>query len=187
VFFVARCPVCRRPGPSPCERCCGALTPPARSGAPALFAYEGTGRDLVHALKYRNGRSAVGAVGAAMAARAASYAPDVVTWAPTSSARRHARGYDQAELLARRVAAGLRCPCRRLLRRSDGAGPQTFRGRQERLRAPPTFVVARGVEGLAVLLVDDVVTTGATLRAAASALRSAGAARVAVLAAAATP
>jgi predicted amidophosphoribosyltransferase len=154
---------------------------------PALFAYEGTGRDLVQALKYRNGRSAVAALGVAMAAKVAARVPDVVTWAPTSSGRRHLRGYDQAELLARSIAAALRCPCRRLLCRTDRAGPQTARGREERLRAPPEFLVGRGVEGLAVLVVDDVVTTGATLRAAASALRGAGAARVEVLAAAATP
>jgi predicted amidophosphoribosyltransferase len=117
----------------------------------------------------------------------AAVAPDValVTWVPTTAARSRGRGFDQAELLARAVAARAARPCRRLLIRSPGA-PQTGRSLAARLEGPrlrATGIVA----GLDVLLVDDVVTSGATMAAAARALRDAGASAVHGVAAAATP
>ena len=86
---------------------------------------------------------------------------DLVTWAPTSSARIAERGFDQAELLARAVARELGVPCRRLLYRAHG-GPQAGRGRAARLLGP-SFRARAPRRGLRVLLVDDVVTTGGTL------------------------
>jgi predicted amidophosphoribosyltransferase len=151
-----------------------------------VLAYEGDGRRLLHSLKYRNGRAVAGALGSAMAALVDPGEVDVVTWAPTSATRRRARGYDQAEVLARAVARHLGVPRRRLLRRTDHTGPQTGRRRAERLARAPTFVPARAVSGR-VLVVDDVVTTGATLHAASSALLAAGATSVRAVAAAATP
>ena len=128
----------------------------------------------------------VRALARAMARRVRHERVDVVTWAPTSARRRRRRGYDQAELLARAVAWRLGVPCRRLLRRvDDPRGPQTGRTRAERL-AGPTFVARRRVRGV-VLVVDDVVTTGATLRAAETALLAGGARSVRSIAAAATP
>jgi predicted amidophosphoribosyltransferase len=121
-----------------------------------------------------------------MARRARRYDVDLVTWAPTSASRRRERSYDQAEVLARAVAWRLGVPCRRLLRRADGSPPQTGRTREERLDDGPAFEARRRVRGT-VLLVDDVVTTGATLRAAEAALRAAGAEAVHCVAAAATP
>jgi predicted amidophosphoribosyltransferase len=153
---------------------------------PALFAYAGPGRRLVLALKHGNARPLVRALARAMAVRARRTPVDVVTWAPTSADRRRRRGYDQAELLARAVAWRLGVPCRRLLARVDeGRGPQTGRSRAQRLEGP-VFVARRGVRG-AVLVVDDVVTTGATLRAAEAALLLGGAQAVRCIAAAATP
>ena len=149
----------------------------------AAFRYDGAGRRLILALKYRNRRGLLVPVALAMAQLVDRRTFDVVTWAPTGAARRRARGYDQAELLARQVARALGLPCRRLLRRAPGSGPQAGLGRDGRL-AGPVFVCARPVRGR-VLVVDDVVTTGATLRAAAHALQGAGAVFVQVLAAAA--
>jgi competence protein ComFC len=110
---------------------------------------------------------------------------DVVTWAPTSKDRRRRRGFDQAELLARRVARELGLPSAALLRRAHGP-PQTGRLAAER-RVGPAFVVVAARVPSHVLVVDDVVTTGATLTAAARALRHAGAATVVGVAAARTP
>jgi len=178
--------VCRRDGPAPCSRCAAAATPAPKTGAvPAVLAFEGPGRRLLLALKYGNAKPVVRSLATAMARQARRHHVDVVTWAPTSAGRRRRRGYDQAEVLARAVAWRLGLPCRGLLRRVDEGPPQTGRSREERLEGP-SFVARRRVRG-SVLVVDDVVTTGATLRAAEAALHQAGASAVHCLAAAATP
>jgi competence protein ComFC len=161
----------------------------------ALLAYEGAGRELVARAKYRNRRAALPWLAAAMAALVAGVDVDLVTWVPTTPDRRRRRGFDQAELLARRVAARLGRPCRGVLRRLPGPA-QTGLPLAAR-RAAPRLVAASGpawswrrpvpLAGARVLLVDDVVTSGATATAAAVALRRAGAAGVVVLAAARTP
>ena len=190
------CPVCGAVGSAPCGACWAQLRPAAPGPVPAgldrcrsLLSYEGVGRELLARLKYRNARSSLAWLASGMASLAARMVVDLdvrhVTWAPTSGVRRRARGYDQAELLARRVAADLGLACGRRLRRLPGP-PQTGRGRDERLLGPA--FVGRGppVEG-AVLLVDDLLTTGATLTAAARALRVAGATTVVAVTAGRTP
>ena len=158
--------------------------PPGLDGCGALLAYEGVGREVVARLKYRNARATVPWLAEGMAALAAGRVTDVVTWVPTTGARRRARGFDQGEILARAVARRLVLPCRPLLRRLSGP-PQTGASRAARLTGP-RLVLRRGasVAGRRVLLVDDVVTTGGTLVAAARVLRAAGAAQVTAVAAA---
>ncbi len=96
----------------------------------------------------------------------------VVTWAPTSDARRRARGVDQSEILARHVGAFVRLPTKQLLRKVTQVA-QTGAPRAQRLSQ--VAFVARTPRGLAsVVVIDDVVTTGATMTAAATALRNAG-------------
>jgi predicted amidophosphoribosyltransferase len=191
--------------------------PPGLDGWVAAFVYEGVAREIVARLKYRNERAAVpwlaDAMVAALAAEASEHAMeqvsgrtgtgaapraeasehatiDTVTWAPASAARRRGSGFDHGELLARAVARRVGLPVAGLLRRQPGP-PQTGAGRAARSRGPALVAVGSRsgsrLPGRAVLLVDDVVTTGATLGAAARALRRAGAARVVALSAAATP
>jgi len=150
----------------------------------ALLDYDGAGRELVARLKYRNARGSVRFLAGGMAALVAGARPDVVTWAPTTPARLRKRGFDQAELLARRVARELRVPCRRLLRRGPGPA-QTGRDAAARLTGP-SFAARCALHGETVLLLDDVVTTGATVAAAAGSLRRSGADRILVVAAART-
>jgi len=142
------------------------------------------GRELVARLKYRNARSAVPFLADAMSACAAGIDADVVTWVPTTPARRRQRGFDQGQVLAVAVARRLGLRCVPVLRRLPGP-PQTGRTLVER-RTGPTFR-ARGRAPARVLLVDDVVTSGATATAAARALRAAGSAGVHMVVAARTP
>jgi len=195
MLLPGRCGACGRAGPSPCGACRNELVPARSLPAPpqvdrcaALLDYAGVGREVVARLKYRNARSSLAFLAAGMAALVDPIAVDVVTWVPTTAERRRQRGFDQSELLARAVARRLERPCEALLRRLPGPA-QTGRALAERRRGPafearrtrPTAVARR------VLLVDDVVTTGATVTAAARTLRAAGgASHVQVVAAART-
>jgi ComF family protein len=185
-----RCAACGTPGDDLCHRCRFSLASaqvadhsPLRSpaGIRAAFAFEGVARELIVALKFRHARSAAGVLAAQMVRRLRLEHIDVVTWAPTSARRVRRRGYDQAEAIARAIARQLGVPCRRLLYRAHG-DPQTGKSRIDRL-AGPAFRARRPRDGLTVLVVDDVVTTGATLLTAAEALRAAGVARVELVAA----
>jgi predicted amidophosphoribosyltransferase len=167
-------------------RAVGEMPPPVPlSGLWAAFAYVGAGRELLARLKYRNQRSCVRWVASAMAGVLPSgLVVDAVTWAPTSPRRRRRRGFDQAELLARALGRETGLPVVCLLNRVDAAG-QTGRSRSQRYCAP-AFSPRRSPQS-AVLVVDDVVTTGATLQAAASALIRAGCGHVEAVVAGATP
>ena len=140
---------------------------------------------MVHGLKYRNRRVVARQLAAVLVRRLPQLPVDLVTWAPTGAVRVRRRGFDQAELLARAVARELGVPCRRLLYRSHGT-VQTGADRAARLEGP-SFRGRAASGGLSVLLIDDVVTTGATLAAARRALLDAGVAEVWSAAAAATP
>lgn len=197
MFLATTCAGCNEPGSALCHRCRFSLASSplivADAGVIAAFPFEGTGRQVLLALKYRNHRRVVRLLADVMVQRLSSVeidsvrvdAVDVVTWAPTSSRRVRERGFDQAEVLARAVARRLGVPCVRMLYRSHGL-PQTGRSRSERL-VGPAYRGRAPRNGLRVLLIDDVVTTGATLAAARRSLEEAGVSRVVALAAAATP
>lgn len=153
----------------------------------AAFAYEGVGAVILRALKFSNARGVATVVASMMAPLVRSDALTIVTWAPTSAIRRRRRGYDQAEVLARALARQLGLPCAPLLTRRARDGPQTGRNRADRLDGPTFAARRQNLAGHRVGVVDDVVTTGATLVAACHALRGAGAEIVIPIVAAATP
>ncbi len=194
MIFQIRCAGCDAPGAAVCTTCRFALLSPrprpGSHGVHAAVAYTGRARKVVLGLKYRNrrqvGRHLAGLVVNAIVANGDHRGVEVVTWAPTSDARRRSRGFDQGELVARHVARQLGVPCRRLLARTGPAAGQTGRSRVERLLGPE-FVARPGCEGRRVIVVDDVVTTGATLRAAGAALRHAGVRDPRLYAVASTP
>ena len=199
--FRAECAGCHEPGPLVCPRCRFAVVAapaPVLDGAHMMAAFEfgGAVRQLLHGLKYRNRRRVAHEL-TALAVRhlgaRAFVGIDVVTWAPTGGAHLRSRGFDQAELIARAVARHLGVPCRRLLYRAHGEAqsPQTGRSRAERLagagfRAKPGLFRAFGGSP-GVLVVDDIVTSGATLNKARDMLLVAGAGSVRCMALAATP
>jgi ComF family protein len=110
------------------------------------------------------------------------FEPDAVTWVPLSGRRRAQRGYDQSRALARSIGRRLDLPVVRLVDRIRDTPAQATLSRRLRVRAVRGAFRARGAAMPAkVLLVDDVLTTGATAAACARALRSAGASRVGLL------
>jgi ComF family protein len=115
-----------------------------------------------------------------MAARVGEFPIDVVVPVPLHPSRRRERGYDQAALLARGLAVTLDLTYDgQVLRRTRRTRQQTtldVRGRQRNVAG--AFAATLPLDGEAVLLIDDVVTTGATIESAAMALREAGADRV---------
>jgi predicted amidophosphoribosyltransferase len=182
VLLGSACAVCGAHGAVVCPSCAAALEPaPALppplevDGWSALLRYDVAARALLTGLKNHHRRDLVGWVADGLVAALPPPPPAVVTWAPTGRDRRQARGFDQAELLARALARRWRLPCRGLLVRRPGP-PQAGRGAADR-RSHPGFRARPGAPG-AVLVVDDVATTGATLTAAARALRAAGAEEV---------
>lgn len=110
---------------------------------------------------------------------------DVVTWVPLARRRRAERGYDQARALAHALAPLLGLPDRALLRRKSSTGAQARRpGTERRSAMAGAFTPISSVTSMRVLLVDDVLTTGATAADCARALVEAGARRVHVVTAA---
>lgn len=140
----------------------------------APFIYEGDVRSRILRLKYANERRIAPELARDVArhAIARGFRPDVVTWIPTTRRKLRKRGIDHAELLAENVARILAVPCRQLLVRANNAS-QTGQTRNVRM-SQVRFRARRPASARAVLVVDDVVTTGASMRAARRALRDAG-------------
>jgi predicted amidophosphoribosyltransferase len=190
-LFRGGCVLCGAGREPLCPGCGRHLSPPPTGTVrgigpvPALFAYEGGGARVVQALKFRDGRRLVAPLADGLTGLAELGPDALVSWIPTSGSRRRRRGFDQAELLARALARRLDRPCRPVLRRLPGPS-QTGRSRAERaanvaFRAMPT----RPVRNLVVI--DDVCTTGATIRAARDALTAAACTDVRFVVVARTP
>lgn len=181
-----------------CETCSRGLD--ARLGAPAGTAiglpgdipadllqlewcapFHGLVRDALHAIKYGGEQRLAGPLGAAVARRWArvGVGTDVVAHVPVHADRARQRGYDQAELIGRSAARELGLPHVPALvrQRATIAQFELDRGRRatnvrDAFAVHPGF--AASLAGRWVLLVDDVVTTGATLSACATTLRRVG-------------
>jgi len=133
-------------------------------------------------LRGRRGYGAVLAEGMARVVQREGLGGSLVTWVPGQRQDVLDRGFDHAAVLARGVAARLGLPRRSLLVRTGFREDQAALGRSERFSNLEGAFRARPVSG-AVVLVDDLVTTGATAGACARALLGAGATSVEVLAA----
>lgn len=145
----------------------------------AAFVYRWPVDGLLRRFKFHQDLAAGRLLSALMCERFASLErPDVLVPVPLHRGRLGLRGYDQALELARPLGRALQLPCRPLLVRARHTAPQSELDAAARARNLRDAFEVRGPLPAHVALVDDVMTTGATLRAAALTLRRAGVARV---------
>lgn len=171
----------------PCNECRQA--PPAYSCARAASPYSDDLAHTIHIFKYRDSPQLAVPLGRLLARYArgvrmslGELAFDTVTSVPMLAARERARGYNQADRLARVVAGDLGIAYdRELLARAKRTRPQVgLRGTARAANVEGAFRVPRpsGAAGKCILVIDDVSTTGSTLKECAAVLREAGAASV---------
>jgi ComF family protein len=165
--------------------------PPAPVGLGGLevwapVAYEGPARDLVKALKFHGATRVARDIAALIVANApgapAAMLAGTLVPVPLHPARRRSRPFNQAALIAAALSTRAGLPLADCLRRAGHDHRQVGSSRAARLEGPAGSIEAIGRSPPDALLVDDVVTTGATLAACAAALRTAGSERVRAIA-----
>jgi ComF family protein len=206
---VSRIPVCSRclnePEPLCAEFYCVACRTPFLNRAPldesgrcmlcrrglngfdrvySFGSYDGTLRKLIHLFKFDGVQPLKRVLGRYLALclpREERF--DAVVPMPLHWRRRWQRGFNQSELLAREIARRWNVPVRKAVRRRRATAPQAaLTSAQRRRNVQGAFEARKGtLKGMRVLLVDDVLTTGATASACARALKRAGAAHVSLL------
>ncbi len=181
------CPVCGLPSPGGerCGTCLGHPPPYVATIAPLVYGFPVD--RLLQQIKY-GGRIALAdwagavlaaAVRAELARRDGVERPQCIVALPLAPGRQRERGFNQAREIALRVARATGLPLAATLVRIVGGPPQAALAWSERRsNVRGAFVARSDVRGARIALVDDVMTTGATLAAAAHALTSAGAAQV---------
>lgn len=211
LFFPARCLGCQRRGTALCGACrqdlpflprevcfrcatwrsarghcrgCQTLSS-ALSWVRAPFAYAGAARTAVLSLKFRSGRYLAPLMAEFLSGALRDAPFDLALPVPLSAARLRERGFNQAELLAQAVMAPLGIEVASdVLTRAERQSQHTLDARHRLVNLAGAFHCDRAeeVRGKRLLLVDDVITTGATVSACADTLAQAGAARVCALA-----
>jgi ComF family protein len=213
-LFVESCPACGASSPSggfcgvcarelsrvadACRRC--GLARPVRQcpraelrwdvdAVVAPFSYVPPLDHYVRALKYRGARPLGRAFALLLAPELLNERVDCLVAVPLHRTRLRERGYNQAQEIARTLAAALRVPAlERGIARRAATPAQTGQGALERRAGVArAFRVERDLRGRCIAIVDDVVTTGATINALAAELKAAGAARCLGVAVARTP
>lgn len=178
-----RCPTCAAsPGTlGVCDDCRSRDI--ALDGVRVEYAFTGAVRTAIHRLKYRHGTYLVPTLRDLCldALTVRPLAPDAIAAVPISPKRLRQRGYNQSQLIAEAVGTATGTIVIQALTRIREGQSQTRLdaiGRRENVRGAFALAPAIDVEGRRLLLVDDVMTTGATLNACAAALKSGGAAQV---------
>jgi ComF family protein len=176
--------------PTTCATC--AVDPPPFHWARAAAEYAGPLREALHALKYRGKVALARPLSALLLEQCAPARPvrlDAVVPVPLARDRERERGFNQAALLAERVARAWGAPCRPgwLVRRRATAPQSELTAEARRANVRAAFRASAAVGGRHVVLVDDVLTTGATAAECARALLAERAASVGVVSVARVP
>lgn len=186
---AAHCLRCAQPFPkASSSHLCGAclLRPPGFSIAHAAGLYQGGTKEAIHKLKYRNQLPLAQPLGRMLAdtvtTRMASFAPDFIVPVPLHIKRLRQRGYNQALEISRPLSRQLQVPINTMILQRIRNTPQqqglTAEDRRKNLRH--AFALGAEASSLRILLVDDVMTTGETLRECSRLLISGSAAEVQV-------
>ncbi|MBI4302201.1 MAG: ComF family protein [Chloroflexi bacterium] len=185
-FIPIRPPLCSHCGlPHPeggrCPVCAEKLGP--LDGLRSLFTFEGVMRQAIHSFKYQNLKGLAPTLGQLLFNywKANPLPAQVVVPVPLHQHRLRYRGYNQSALLAQELGQLTSLPVvDKALLRTTNTPPQAqaTTAAQRRSNIKEAFLCQKGLEGKAVLLIDDVCTTGATLEACALALKEAGATSV---------
>ena len=208
-----RCLGCSQEGPLLCYACCLQLPPaPAlcylcsvqgvsngicercrsKSVLTAIAArtpYASVARALVAKLKFDRAGSAAQTIAETCVPLVPNNKSVIITHVPTTSQRVRERGYDQAQRIARHVAKRCKLPCHTLLARQKSTRQVGANKAQRQLQLVKAFRARNTslIQNKHILLIDDVITTGSSLQAAARALHDAGALSVEALVFARTP
>ncbi len=191
LLFPPRCVLCGREGDLICESC-GRAFPlrldadaipklPGVRAARAVWPYEGNVREIVRRYKYNGLRSLAPVLAAEMATVLLEWNPriDVIAHVPVHPARLRERGFDQSDLLARELShlTGIAATSALARLRETAVQARAMSAAQRATNVRGAFHVPdpEQIRRANVLLIDDVLTTGATLTEAARALRRAGA------------
>lgn len=195
-LFPRKCILCRkflgRDETDLCQECrvdqpeyrYGKKKVPHTADLTAVWMYEGQVRQSLHRYKFGGARHYAEAYGRLLAMRILRDLPeaDIITWVPISARRRRRRGYDQVELLANAVSRELELPNKPLLEKSRDNRPNSDLKTPAERRANVLGVYKVADQELLrdkrVLLLDDIVTTGATASECARVLLTAGAKEV---------
>ena len=198
LLFPPRCPFCRggveRHGDI-CPDCQEALpwrwegkaerTIDLLEGCASALSYEGRVRACIHRYKFGRKMGYAKVLGPLTAQCAHDHFPqnfDLISWPPLTPKGLRRRGYDQARLLAHAVAESRGMEETPLLRKKNAAGQQSrihdYAARRANVLGAYSLIDPQAVRGKDILLVDDVVTSGATLSECARVLLTAGAAGV---------
>ena len=195
LLYPPKCAFCRKlvtDGRMLCPDCERALPVPEKekqskkiSGLAVCLSplyYTGDVRQSLHRYKFQGAAAYYRIYAELMAAcvREHGLTADLVTWVPLSRKRLRRRGYDQARLLAEEVAERLALPCEQTLEkiRNNPAQSGTSGAEERQKNVRGVYRAVTSFAGEHVLLVDDIVTTGATLSEAAKELLNAGAEQV---------
>ena len=197
LFYPSRCAFCGKllnNGAGMCVQCEKLLPTTGENNEKQFFAnmelcvspfyYEGAVREALLRYKFAGAASYSRVFGkiSAKCIDESKISCDIITWVSLSRKRLRRRGYDQARLLAESAAKELDLPCAALLRKirhtPAQSGIKDYRKRRENVSGVYEAADPDKIRGKRVLLIDDIVTTGATLSEAATVLKKAGAVSV---------